>query len=271
MIALQFAVPFAALVLAPAGLWVAGATVRTIGAVLATAVLLAASLRLEAGSAAALAIAPFCAACVWASRRTARVPCLYLAGGGLALALSRTDWEIPAFPPSLLLLAAVHFFYGGFAASLFTACAGKALGAKAYTPWFTVPAMVILGAPVALVAGTAVSRYLEAAVSLMQALALIAVAAWALVANIGSRRPLRTLALSIAAACTVIGMAASAIFAASRFGNLYWLPVPELGALHAVAMGAGFSLIGLLAWLEPRPDPAQLDHTRSGSSSRVPS
>lgn len=271
MIALRLAVPFAALLLAPVGLWVAGATVRTIGAVLATAILLAASLSLEAGNAAALATLPFLAACAWASRQSARVPCLYLAGGSLALALSRTDWEIPAFPPSLLLLAAVHFFYAGFAACLFTSCTGRALGPKANTPWFTLPAIVVMGAPPALVAATAISRYLEAAVSLIQALALTAIAGLALVANLGSRRPVRTLALSIAASCTVIGMAASAIFAASRFGNLYWLPVPELGALHAVSMGVGFSLIGLLAWLEPVHASGQLDHTRSGASSRVPS
>lgn len=268
MIALRFAVPFAALVLAPLGLWVAGAAVRAIGAVLATALIAVASLTLEPGDAAGLPILPFVAACAWASRQQGiRVPCLYLAGGSIALALSRTEWEIPAFPPSLLLLAAVHAYYAGFAACLFTACTGRALADRADTPWFRIPAAIVTWAPLALVIGTAVSRYLEAAVSFTQTVALTAVAGLALVANADARRPLRALALSIAAACSVIGMAASAIFAASRFGNLYWLPVPELAAVHALAMGAGFSLVGLLSWLEPRP--AQLDQTRSGASSRA--
>lgn len=268
MIALRFAVPLAALVLAPLGLWVAGAAVRTIAMVLATAVLLAASLTLEPGDAAALSVVPFAVACAWAAwRQPARVPCLYLTAASLALGLSRGDWEIPSFPPSLLLLAAIHGYYAGFAACLFTACTGQALGLRASTPWFRIPAAVVAWAPLALFAATAVSKYLEAAVSFTQTLAITAISGFALLANTGARRPLRSLGLSITAACAVLGMAASAIFAASRFGNLYWLPVPELAAVHALAMGAGFSLVGLLSWLEPRP--AQLDQTRSGASSRA--
>ncbi|MBL8215292.1 MAG: YndJ family transporter [Bryobacterales bacterium] len=273
MIALRFAVPFAALLLAPVGLWVAGVALRTIAMVLAAAIILTASLALEPGNAAVAAVIPFAAASAWAAWHNPplRLPCLYLAAGSVALALSRGDLEIPFFPPAFLLLTAIHFYYAGFAASIFTARTATALGEQAATPWFGIPRLMVMGAPLALVPATVASRYLEAAVVFVQTLAITAIAGFALLATTGSRRPLRSLSLSIAAACAVIGMAASAIFAASRFGNLYWLPVPELGALHAVAMGVGFSLIGLLAWLEPVPAPAQLDHTRSGASSRVPS
>lgn len=261
MIGLQFAAPFAVLVLVPLALSLHGAPRRWLLSLLCTAVVLAGSYAFEPGVEAGLLAVPYAiAAGVVGFLGRTSAPYWYLGLGGVALMLARAGFRLPGYSEAVILLTAIHANYAGVAGSVFAIRTGQALGERATTPLYRVPAQLVFFVPALLTVSIPISPYLESALAFLLSAGMAAISGLALLATLGSRHRAQTLALSVASASAVLGMSSAAVYAASRVGRLYWLPTPELAVVHGYATGIGFCLIGLLAWLiEPTkstPDPA---------------
>lgn len=173
---------------------------------------------------------------------------VYLAAGAFWFAVARSDWAPFAMTEGVVLLAAIHFHYSGYAGLIFAGAAERvkrsaAASAAGWAILVATPVMVAaqwLIPPVALIAAT----ILTVAVAVLGALGLIL-----------ARKPAARVLLSIAAASAVIALSMGAVIAVNAARDPRWSPQPGLLYVHGFASALGFALAGLAGWAIERPLP----------------
>ncbi|MCZ6601453.1 MAG: YndJ family transporter [Planctomycetota bacterium] len=174
--------------------------------------------------------------------------------GGAGLFASRYGLSPSGYEEPLILLAAVHFHYAGFAAPLIADALGEAIGRSsvwARRLWVAATIGIVAGTP--LVAAGFVLRLpvlkLVATTVLMASLGTLSM----LTLIRGARaRPLISQALLAVSSGTVVaGMILAGIYGVGEYMDVATIEIPTMAVTHGLLNGLGFSLCGLLGWLLP--------------------
>ncbi len=270
MTLLDLIVPYALLVVAPLGVSLAGLTQRSRKLVYPAGAVGAVSFCVDSGWMAAALAMPWFLFTVEVARQGAmrmlarrmrpveefalHAGMMYLAVGGFWMVLARLGDRPLGLRDEMILLAAIHFHYAGFAACVFTAMTGRMLGEQAGSLLYRMAAWAVVGGTPLLALGMALSRWVEIAAAFGLALGVVFVAGMALLnAMLGRTGRASSLCFSIAAASTVISMGLAAAYAVSEFQGALWLPIPRMALLHGSANALGLSTAGLLGYVLTRP------------------
>ncbi len=165
--------------------------------------------------------------------------------GGVHLVASRLGHPLAGFPEPIVLLTAIHFHYTAFAAPILASLAGRCRPAL-------LCGLGIVGGTPLLAAGFLFSPTLKVAgVGVLSASVVgLALGQLALAARLPDRRARILLTLSSLAA--IAGMALAAVYEHGFATGRTWISIPRMTWTHGMLNGAGFSLLGLLAWRPPR-------------------
>jgi hypothetical protein len=177
---------------------------------------------------------------------------IYLSVGSGSLVVSRLGIQPFGFGDTIVLLAAVHFHYAGFAAPILTGLAGRQLKeAKSWTRrLFTfVTVAVAAGSPL-VAAGITLSPVvaLVGTLTISLGLGLLAVLVTGLVVPMLASHPARLL-LALASASSLIAMVLAALYAYSIVTQTLIIDIPHMAMTHGILNAFGFSLCSLLAWV----------------------
>ncbi len=175
---------------------------------------------------------------------------VYLPVGAASLMLSRLGIQPLGFGDTLVLLAAVHFHFAGFAAPLLAGFAGRSLPANQVLRGLfrTVVVAIITGTPLVAVGITvspAVALAGALAISLGLFLLALLVAGW--VVPLVKSIPAQILLL-ISSASTLPAMTFACIYAYSVLFKKLLIDIPQMAMTHGVINAFGFVLCGLIAW-----------------------
>ncbi len=179
----------------------------------------------------------------------------YVCVGGVWLVLSRLGVTPMSLPKQIVLLAAVHFHFTGFALPVFAAATCRAsrisgppqarLGRFGFR---FVGAGIICG-PLFLAAG----NLLVVPILKMVGALLLTFASFGLIAMLipvlptVRSRAARAL-LGAAAISLLVGMTLVGVYTVGEYTGQSWLLIPEMARFHGTVNALGFALCGLLGW-----------------------
>lgn len=180
---------------------------------------------------------------------------VYLVVGGVWLVLSRLGITPAHLTRQIVLLAAVHFHFTGFALPVFAAATHRASRIARSTQAglrhvvFLFVAAGIMCGPLFLAAGNLrmvpVMKLAGALLLTLTSVGLVGMLIPVLPAV--ASRPAGAL-LAIAAISLVAGMTLVAVYTVGEFTGRYWLDIPEMARFHGTVNALGFVLCGLLGW-----------------------
>jgi hypothetical protein len=165
--------------------------------------------------------------------------------GGVNLVASRLGYALGGFPEPIVLLAAIHFHYTGFAAPLLASLSGRSGLARS-------SGLGLVGGTPLLAAGFIFSPVLKAVGVGVLCASVVGLAAAQLtqVPLLPDRRDRILLAASSLAA--ISGMILAGIYEHGFYTGRSWISIPTMAWSHGVLNGVGFSLLGLVAWTRAR-------------------
>jgi len=179
---------------------------------------------------------------------------VYLAIGGVWLALSRAGMRPLAFPDVIVLLTAVHFHYAGFCLPILAGRVARGtggtlarwvcLGAVAGVPF--VAAGITLSQ---LKASSALGRPVELLATLLLATAVITVGL--LQVRLALRidaRALPRVGLALSGVAPAGPLVLAVLYAWGNLSHAYWLDIATMVRYHGAVIAVGFALPGLASW-----------------------
>lgn len=177
---------------------------------------------------------------------------VFLPAAAVWLLLSRLGVTPPNFSPLRVVLAAVHFHYGGFALQILIGATGRRLptSLRRMGTLHRIAAIgALFGIPM-IAAGhlLAVDSLKFAGVSVQVLVSLSLAVTMAAVAIHASRSAPRLLLLT-AAASIAVGMAIAGIYGAGELAGTPWMEVPQMVIVHGLLNALGFALCGMAGHL----------------------
>ena len=165
--------------------------------------------------------------------------------GGVNLVASRLGYSLGGFPEPIVLLAAIHFHYTGFAAPLLASLSSRSLLAR-------ISGLGLVGGTPLLAAGFIFSPILKAVgVGILCASVVgLAVGQLTQVPVLPDRR--RRILLVASSLAVIAGMVLAGIYEHGFYTGRTWISIPTMAWSHGILNGLGFSLLGLLAWKPAR-------------------
>jgi len=198
------------------------------------------------------------------SRRTAEVGLdaglVYLAVGGIWTVIARAGLRPLGFPDVIVLLAAVHFHYAGFALPVLAGLVARTLGgpvagAACLGAIAGVPLVAAGITDAQLAPGILPPRLLELVASMVMAASglLTGLLQIRLAAQTG--RPTFARVLMATSGLALLGpMALAGSYALGAFEGVARIDIAAMLRYHGAVNALGFALLGLLAWHLTPPD-----------------
>jgi len=175
---------------------------------------------------------------------------LYLPVGGIWLLITRMGYRPLGLEEPIILLTAVHFHFSGFAASVYSACAGHALeAADRLRRRIFAPANIgVLGGTFLVAIGFLLSPQVKFAAILLYGVSLftVAILVSTLVPDIESRLARMMLLVSSGALC--FGTLLAAVYGLGEAQGALIITVPRMAETHGIINALGFVVCGLLGW-----------------------
>ncbi len=249
MTVLELLAPYGWIVVGPLGLRVCGERGKTPALLLGAGIVSASAFTLEQDWPAALLAAPCVVVAAWIAARMwraadwlLRAALAQLVLAGAWLVASRAGLRMPHFPDAVVIMTALHFLYAGFGVCVFA----RATAARLPGSLARAVSWIVALCPLLMVAGTALTRWLEVAAGMALAAGVTVLAGMAMVS---AKNRIAQLCFSLAAASAVIGMAIASMYAWTEMGGAFWLPIPQMAVAHGVANAIGFCTVGLAGHL----------------------
>jgi hypothetical protein len=176
------------------------------------------------------------------------VPALFLLAamffppvGGVNLVASRRGYSLGGFPEPIVLLAAIHFHYTGFAAPILASLSSRSRLAR-------ISGLGLVGGTPLLAAGFIFSPLLKVA-----GVAVLCVSVVGLALGQLTQVPVlpdlrRRILLTVSSLAVIAGMVLAGIYEHGFYTGRAWVSIPTMAWSHGILNGVGFSLLGLLAW-----------------------
>ncbi len=169
--------------------------------------------------------------------------------GGIHLVASRYGYPLGGFPEPIVILTAVHFHYTAFAAPILAGLAARALTGPAAMLEKIGGAGLVVGTPL-LAAGFLFSPKLKIAAVGLLCVSMILAGLAQLAVRIGP--PRARLLLAVSSLAIVAGMVLAAVYEHGFTTGRTWISIPTMARTHGLLNGLGYSLCGLLAWMEKK-------------------
>jgi len=174
----------------------------------------------------------------------------YLVVGAGGLLASRLGIQPMGFGDTIVLLAAVHFHFAGFAAPLLAGLAGRYViqGSRQRKILGLSSGFIVGGTPL-VAAGITFSNVLGLVGTLVIATGMLLLAIVVLGWVVGSRNSTlaRTL-LAISSVSSVFAMLLASLYAYSLVVGTVILDIPQMALSHGLLNSFGFTMCGLLGW-----------------------
>ena len=225
-----------------------------------------ASFMLEAGTPAALLVAPwFCLTVIlalWGLARLTRpelrtaeefsisAGLLYLPIAGFSMLVSRLGIQLAGFGDTIILLTAVHFHYAAFAAPILAGLSGRYLRThQIYSRGFILAPIGIIGGVPFVAGGITFSPLLALLGALLMAVGLFALAVLVILLVAPRVAPLASrILLSVSAVSSAVAIVMACLYAYSIVAHTLIFDIPQMAMTHGVINAFGFVLCGLIAW-----------------------